>query len=148
MFEIQRDYKFSAGHYLPDHDGQCAFPHGHNYKVTVAVVRPQLIDEPPQTGMVWDFARLDQIVRPIIDRMDHRTLSKGPGLSRELYYVGWPEYLFCDIGATTTAENIALWLLEEIDDRLCNVYDMSVRCASVAVEETDRNVAIYSNPNL
>jgi 6-pyruvoyltetrahydropterin/6-carboxytetrahydropterin synthase len=68
---VSKDYlTFSAAHFLTIAGHKCESLHGHNYVVSVVVHGP--VD--PETGFVVDFAVLKRILRPVIDRLDHRVL--------------------------------------------------------------------------
>ena len=81
---LNRVYEFSSAHRLhasglSDEQNrqiydQCNNPqgHGHDYKLEVS-----LIGEPDQkTGMIFSLDEMDNLVRQILDRLDHRHLDK------------------------------------------------------------------------
>jgi 6-pyruvoyltetrahydropterin/6-carboxytetrahydropterin synthase len=71
---VSKDYlTFCAAHFLTIPGHKCEALHGHNYVVTLTVEGP--VD--PRTGFVVDFAVLKRVVRPAIDRWDHRVLVPG-----------------------------------------------------------------------
>ena len=73
--QIRKQFKFEAAHQLPHHPGKCARPHGHSYRLDVAVRGPVQTDG-PAAGMVDDFDALESLVqRTIIDELDHRSLN-------------------------------------------------------------------------
>ncbi len=68
---IGKDFWFSMGHTLHEHQGKCANLHGHNYKLQVVVESDSL----NQLQMVMDFSDLKEIVSGVIDdHYDHRFL--------------------------------------------------------------------------
>jgi 6-pyruvoyltetrahydropterin/6-carboxytetrahydropterin synthase len=68
---VSKDYlTFSAAHFLTIAGHKCESLHGHNYIVTVVV--EGAVDR--ESGFVVDFAVLKRILRPAIDRLDHRVL--------------------------------------------------------------------------
>lgn len=77
MFVISKVYTFSASHRLPDHRGKCRNLHGHNYRVEIGVRSYLLnpLEDPSSDGMVLDFDDLDQIVKPLIEQLDHKHLN-------------------------------------------------------------------------
>lgn len=79
MYSISKTYRFSASHQLNKHDGQCRNLHGHNYKVQVMLAAPTIESDPdhPKYGMVLDFADMNAIVRPLIDKLDHTHLNES-----------------------------------------------------------------------
>ena len=89
LSSITRRYHFEAAHYLPlVPDGhKCKRMHGHNYEFEL-VVRAALNAQ----GWVLDFWDLNEIVKPVIDKVDHRLLNEIAGLENP------------------TAEVIAIWL--------------------------------------
>lgn len=69
---ITREFGFDMGHMLPDHLGGCYRPHGHRYRLDVAL-DDDLHQSGPANGMVMDYADLKRIVTEvIIDTFDHR----------------------------------------------------------------------------
>jgi 6-pyruvoyltetrahydropterin/6-carboxytetrahydropterin synthase len=74
---ISKTYRFEASHQLPWHMGKCARLHGHSYVLEVVVAGVVQPDESgPSSGMVVDFADLDQVVKPLVARMDHHHLNQ------------------------------------------------------------------------
>ena len=91
---IAKTFKFSAAHFLPHvPDGHpCKRMHGHNYTVEVRLEGP--ISE--TDGWVLDFQRIKDVVKPLVDELDHRTLNQVCGLENP------------------TAELIAAWFVERL----------------------------------
>jgi 6-pyruvoyltetrahydropterin/6-carboxytetrahydropterin synthase len=111
---ISKQYKFEASHILPFQGGKCARHHGHSYVMEVAVTGPVKGIDPNdrESGMVVDFQRIDDIVKPLVnDVLDHHHLND------EIEY--------------PTAENIALWMIYQIDQN-----DPPYELAYVKVWET------------
>lgn len=77
---ISKSWSFDAAHQLPHHDGKCANPHGHTYRLTVGVSgEPKPIKGNPDEGMVMDFAVLDDVwklLKPILDHRDLNALTR------------------------------------------------------------------------
>ena len=95
---LSRDYRFEAAHFLPRVPAghQCRRMHGHSYAVRVTIEGPP----DPERGWVMDFAAMDEIVDPLVERLDHQVLNEVPGLENP------------------TAELLAGWLWRELDGRL------------------------------
>jgi len=72
MFRIAKDFTFAAGHFIVGHPGECARPHGHNYRVRVTLAAREL----DEIGMVLDFAELKRVVGEILAPFDHRMLNE------------------------------------------------------------------------
>ncbi len=69
---ITRRYHFESAHWLPNvpEEHKCHRLHGHNYEAEITVSGPIM-----KTGFIVDFWDLDELVQPLIDLIDHRTLN-------------------------------------------------------------------------
>ena len=68
--KVTKDYLvFSVAHFITYAGDQCERLHGHNYRVEVEVEGP--LDE---NAYVFDFIALRDMMRAVIDRLDHRVL--------------------------------------------------------------------------
>ncbi|NLT34825.1 MAG: 6-carboxytetrahydropterin synthase QueD [Gaiellales bacterium] len=92
---ITKIVSFDAAHRLPDHAGRCRNLHGHTYRLEATVAgAPQ--ETGPGTGMVLDFAELEQTLqRVVVNRLDHT-------------------YLNDVLDVVPTAEGIAAWAFAEL----------------------------------
>lgn len=109
MFEVEKVFSFEAGHILEHHDGKCAKPHGHSYRVGVAVRCESLHEEGPKRGMAVDFQEIRDIVTPMIDRyFDHK----------------WLNETLCV--ASPTAEFIAEWIFHHLEPKIPGLYRITV----------------------
>jgi 6-pyruvoyltetrahydropterin/6-carboxytetrahydropterin synthase len=88
--QIRKSFTFEAAHVLPFHDGKCARPHGHSYRLDVAVRGP-LHDDGPTRGMIEDFDTIRDVVqRTVIDALDHRSLNEvveNPTCERTILWI-------------------------------------------------------------
>lgn len=103
MYTICKEFRFEAAHRLPSHDGQCARPHGHSYKVEVMMMSPTVNVAGPKEGMVIDFSDLKAIwtahLEPLLDHQDlNATLINAVPV--------------------TTAENLAHWIYSQFSERV------------------------------
>jgi 6-pyruvoyltetrahydropterin/6-carboxytetrahydropterin synthase len=95
MCRIGKEYSFSAAHHLPKvpQGHPCHNVHGHNY-IVVVEIRGEIS---PKDGFCSniDFLEVDRLMKPIIEKLDHKYLNTIVGLDNP------------------TAENIAAWILEQ-----------------------------------
>ncbi|HOX38541.1 MAG TPA: 6-carboxytetrahydropterin synthase QueD [Candidatus Brocadiia bacterium] len=98
MFEVILESSFSSAHRLREYDGNCERMHGHNWRIEVAVARPDL----DEMGMVIDFRDLKRHLKEIFADFDHYILNDRPP--------------FTEINPTT--ENIAKYVFDELARRL------------------------------
>ena len=119
MYEIEKTFCFEAGHVLKYHDGICGNPHGHSYQVTIKLRAEKLIESGPKTNMVIDFTDISAIVQPLVKNyLDHCWLNDT--LNEE----------------SPTAEFIAKWIYDYLQDKLPGLY-------AVTVQETESNKVTY-----
>ena len=74
MYSITKTYDFEAAHQLLNHEGKCSRIHGHSYKVDVTIESEYLREEDPDASdyaMVMDFGDLDEIMKPLVNEIDH-----------------------------------------------------------------------------
>jgi 6-pyruvoyltetrahydropterin/6-carboxytetrahydropterin synthase len=70
--KVCRRFKFDAAHRLPEYEGVCSRLHGHTWFLDVEVCG----DVSPKSGFVIDFAFLKEIMKPLLDTLDHHYLNE------------------------------------------------------------------------
>ncbi|MDE5662765.1 MAG: 6-carboxytetrahydropterin synthase QueD [Muribaculaceae bacterium] len=107
MYYVKKRLEISAAHRLDlSYESKCSCLHGHNWIITVECKSSELNAD----GMVTDFTH---VKRRVSDLFDHAVLNDV-------------------LPFNPTAENIARWVVENVD----NAY----RCE---VQESEGNIAIY-----
>jgi 6-pyruvoyltetrahydropterin/6-carboxytetrahydropterin synthase len=123
MYEVTVEAGFSSGHYLRNYHGRCENPHGHNYKVRVTLSGAEL----DATGLLLDFKMLKQVMRPVIDRIDHRMLNELEPFTT----------------LNPSAENIARYFYQQTNEQLAGMTEGRVRVKDCTIWETDTTSATY-----
>ena len=134
---FSRRYRFSASHRLHSEAysdaenratyGKCNNPHGHGHNYILEVTAGGQVD--PQTGMVCDMVKLDDVVsKKIISRFDHTNLNLDEG--------------FRDVVPTT--ENLCIAVHEKLHPVFASGELGAVDLVRVRVEETNNNSFEYS----
>ena len=123
MYEVTVEDSFAAGHYLRNYKGKCENPHGHNYKVRVTLAGAVL----DNAGLLLDFKLLKQVMRPVIDRIDHQMLND----------------LDPFITLNPSAENIAKYFFDQTNLQLDGMTQGRVRVKDCTIWETDTTSATY-----
>ncbi|HSD22176.1 MAG TPA: 6-carboxytetrahydropterin synthase QueD [Anaeromyxobacter sp.] len=123
VFEVSKEFMFSAAHQIRFHGGKCERLHGHNWRIRVHARASQL----NRIGMVVDFADLQRIVADIGARFDHRNVNEVPPFDE----------------VNTTAELLARHFYEEADRALLAREDGRVRVTKVEVWENEGSLAVY-----
>lgn len=109
--ELNATFQFAASHFLPKYHGKCENLHGHNYKIKICIK-----GEVQNDGMVMDFKLIKKIYNEKVhEKLDHKHLN--------------------DILENPSAENIAIWIWNEIKN------DLPLK--SVSVYETENYYCKY-----
>ena len=111
MVRICKTYHFSAAHWLPGagKGHPCYRMHGHNYKVDVICEGEVSL----AVGWLVDFADMDKVMAPLIERVDHQVLNDALPLEHP------------------TAEMLAHWFKDEFNTVLAI-------CKTVRIWETEK----------
>ncbi|MBL0047476.1 MAG: 6-carboxytetrahydropterin synthase [Bacteroidetes bacterium] len=82
---ITKRFYFEMAHALYGYDGPCKNVHGHSYRLHVTV-KGKVISNPnhPKLGMIMDFKDLKNIVKPIVDELDHATALNANSPHKDL----------------------------------------------------------------
>jgi 6-pyruvoyltetrahydropterin/6-carboxytetrahydropterin synthase len=73
--KIGKRFEFCAAHFLPNHEGKCQYPHGHNYILEVEI-EGMLLNGGSSSGMIMDYTDLTECVKDnVLDRLDHGSLN-------------------------------------------------------------------------
>lgn len=117
---LKKEFTFDAAHRLDRYRGKCEALHGHTYRLAVTLEGHRDDDD-----MVFDFTELKKVVTAkVLDRLDHAYLN--------------------DVMDQPTAENIALWVWDELDGEVnrpnCKLHTVQVwetATSSVIVDRED-----------
>jgi 6-pyruvoyltetrahydropterin/6-carboxytetrahydropterin synthase len=123
MYEVTVEAGFSSGHYLRNYRGKCENPHGHNYKVRVTLSGREL----DEAGLLLDFKLLKQVMRPVIDRIDHQMLNDLSPFTE----------------LNPSAENLARYFFDETNQQLAKMTAGRVKVKDCTIYETDTTTATY-----
>ncbi|GHS91276.1 6-carboxy-5,6,7,8-tetrahydropterin synthase [Synergistales bacterium] len=112
---LRKEFTFDAAHNLTRYHGKCEALHGHTYRLAVV-----LEGTPGDEGMIVDFAEISRIVKErVVSKLDHAYIN--------------------DILEQPTAENIALWVWEQIERE---VLRPNARLSLIEVWETASNCVV------
>ena len=95
---IFKKFAFDSAHFLPNvpEGHKCKNIHGHTYHLTVFLEG----DLEEDLQWVMDFKELKDVVKPVIDRLDHNLMNEIEGLENP------------------TAERITIWIWDQIKPKL------------------------------
>ena len=123
MYEVTVEAGFSSGHYLRNYRGKCENPHGHNYKVQVTLAGAEL----DVAGLLLDFKLLKQVMRPVVDRLDHQMINDLEPFTE----------------LNPSAENLARYFYEQTSAQMQEMTGGRVRVKDCTLYETDSSFARY-----
>ncbi len=124
MHLIRVEIVFDSGHRLLDHQGKCAFPHGHTYRAEIFLEAVAL----DALGLVFDFTELRGRIRAWIDdNWDHAFLanSRDTGLIAGLAPLAKGKLYQFD-AENPTCEVMSRELFKKVNE-LCGVAPAKVR---------------------
>lgn len=123
MYEVTVEAGFSSGHYLRNYHGKCENPHGHNYRVLVTLAGAEL----DETGLLLDFKLLKNLLRPVVEYLDHRMINDLAPFTE----------------LNPSAENLARYFFDETSKQLREMTGGRVQVKDCTVFETDTSFARY-----
>jgi len=115
VVDIYTNRTIDIAHRLENYNGKCQYLHGHSIKFEIWI--RGYVDD--RTGMVVDFVE----IKNIIDKLDHHYLNEI-------------------LDFEPTAENLAIYIANRINDTNPNLLEIKVRCW-----ETSNSFAEYKIKN-
>lgn len=127
--------------------------HGHNYRVQLKGEAPTL-----EGDMVFDFLDIKPIVREICDSLDHKLLIPKDNKHLKIYtekkniVIETPDESVFSIPAqdvlmlpilNTSAERMAVYLCDQIREKVKERFGFVFKSLEVEVEETPGQSAVY-----
>lgn len=127
--------------------------HGHNYRVQVRGEAPNL-----EGDMVFDFLDIKPIVREVCDSLDHKLLIPKDNKQLKIYtekknyVIETPDESMFSIPMSdvlllpilnTSAERIAVYICDQIREKVTQRFGFSFNSLEVEVEETPGQSAVY-----
>lgn len=106
MMELKQHFQIESARYLPHLDSShpCSRMHGHSFKIILTLKGPLH----PQLGWVMDYNDITNIMKPILQKIDHRVLNEVPGLENP------------------TSELLAKWIYDQVIKQLPLLTEVNV----------------------
>ena len=141
MYTVKTKITFEAAHRLYDVDtysSECRDNlHGHSYCIEVVIV----VNNLNTAGMVIDFKLLKKIIKDVIeDKYDHSCILRNSDPIAKVIKENCKKVILVD--ESPTAEWMTKKFYDMIEDKL-HIYGSDIHVISVAVQETENNIAIY-----
>lgn len=141
MYKLKTQVDFECAHRLYNVDTyseECRDNiHGHSYKATVVIGR----DELNEAGMVIDFKLLKKTLNEtIVSKYDHACILRSNDPLAFIVFDNCKKVVLVE--DSPTAEWMAKTYFKSIQKSLGEIDD-HIKVVSVAVQETEHNIAIY-----
>lgn len=140
---ITKSIEWDMGHRIPAHDSKCRHPHGHRYRCEVSL-SGDLMRSPgsPDEGMVLDFGDVKGLlVDEIENRLDHSFLYYRGDEVMAGFFAANPTLAGIAVDFIPTAEEICIWILNILRERVEVQYSGRLTVVSVRLWETPTSSA-------
>ena len=127
---IEKKYHFYSAHRNKNAGEKCGRIHGHTYDLKCHFKFNQMTD-----GITMLFSDIDAVVEPIIKQYDHYLLLyKEDSLCDLLNIANEP---FVELPFETSAENLAIWIFNEIKNKLpiCRIELAETKSSNIIYEQ-------------
>ena len=143
MLEITKSVEWDMGHRIPNHDGQCQYPHGHRYRLEVTLSGTSVTTkDASDEGMVIDFVIFKKILREKIHNiLDHRFLAyERDKLLKEAFRGTLEKELkILFVPFIPTSENLVTWCYKELRSE----FSQNLRFTRLRLYETPTSFCDY-----
>ena len=143
--KIVKIIQWDMGHRILHHRSVCRGLHGHRYKVEIGVSGDMVSKSgASEEGMVIDFSDIKKISNQFIqEKLDHAFMvwEKDEELTRFFKQSKGNKPVI--VPFTPTAENIAAYIFNKLQDKFLDVYKTGLHLHSVKLWETPSSYALY-----
>ena len=148
--KIIKIIEWDMGHRILHHRSVCRGLHGHRYKVEIGV-SGDMVSKPDvsEEGMVIDFSDIKKISNQFIqEKLDHAFMvwEKDEELIR--FFKQSKGHKPVIVPFTPTAENMAAYIFNELQDKFQDVYKTGLHLHSIKLWETPTSYALYEKGDL
>lgn len=106
MWLLKQHFQIESARFLPHLPTAhpCSRLHGHSFKIIVSVKG----NLDPKIGWVTDYNEIQELMKPILEKIDHRELNQVPGLENP------------------TSELLAQWIYDQLKEKLPSLFQICV----------------------
>ncbi len=144
--KIVKIIQWDMGHRVLNHRSVCKGLHGHRYKAEI-IVEGDIVEESgaSEEGMVIDFADIKNIANSFIqEKLDHAFMVWEQDKELLDFFENSEGHKPVIVPFTSTAENVAAYIFNELDGKFKDKYSTGLKLHSVKLWETPTSCAIYS----
>jgi len=144
--KIVKIIQWDMGHRVMNHRSVCKGLHGHRYKAEICV-EGDIVSESgaSEEGMVVDFSDIKKIANSFIqEKLDHAFMVWEKDTELLDFFEKSEGHKPVIVSFTSTAENVAAYIFNELDGQFNDAFGTGLRLHSVKLWETPTSCAIYS----
>ena len=133
------------GHRVMNHRSVCKGLHGHRYKAEICL-EGDIVSESgvSEEGMVVDFADIKKIANSFIqEKLDHAFMVWEKDTELLDFFQKSEGHKPVIVSFTSTAENVASYIFNELDGQFNDAFGTGLRLHSVKLWETPTSCAIF-----
>ena len=148
--KIVKIIQWDMGHRVMNHRSVCKGLHGHRYKAEICV-ESDIVNETgaSEEGMVVDFADIKRIANSFIhDKLDHAFMVWEKDIELLNFFENSEGHKPVIVPFTSTAENVAAYIFNELDGQFNDAFGTGLRLHSVKLWETPTSCAIFGRENI
>ncbi|MAJ43542.1 MAG: 6-carboxytetrahydropterin synthase QueD [Candidatus Marinimicrobia bacterium] len=143
--KITKIIQWDMGHRILNHRSVCKGLHGHRYKAEITV-EGDLVNasSTSEYGMVMDFADIKKIAKKEVhDKLDHGFMVWDKDEELINFFKNSGGHKMVKVTFTSTAENVAKYIFENISKKFEDKYGTGLKLSSVKLWETPTSYVVY-----
>jgi 6-pyruvoyltetrahydropterin/6-carboxytetrahydropterin synthase len=143
--KIVKIIQWDMGHRVMNHRSVCKGLHGHRYKAEICM-EGNIVSESgvSEEGMVVDFADIKRIAHSFIqEKLDHAFMVWEKDTELLDFFKNSKGHKPVIVPFTSTAENVAAYIFNELDGQFNDAFGTGLRLYSVKLWETPTSCAIF-----
>jgi 6-pyruvoyltetrahydropterin/6-carboxytetrahydropterin synthase len=143
--KIVKIIQWDMGHRVMNHRSVCKGLHGHRYKAEICM-EGNIVSESgvSEEGMVVDFADIKRIAHSFIqEKLDHAFMVWEKDTELLEFFKNSKGHKPVIVPFTSTAENVAAYIFNELDGQFNDAFGTGLRLYSVKLWETPTSCAIF-----
>ena len=143
--KIGKIIQWDMGHRVLNHRSVCKGLHGHRYKAEICVEGELVLEsEASEEGMVIDFADIKKVALKFIqEELDHAFMVWDKDEELLEFFNKSKGHKPVIVPFTPTAENVAAYIFQQLQDKFSDVFKTGLRLKSVKLWETPSSYALY-----
>ena len=143
--KIVKIIQWDMGYRVMNHRSVCKGLHGHRYKAEICM-EGNIVSESgvSEEGMVVDFADIKRIAHSFIqEKLDHAFMVWEKDTELLDFFKKSKGHKPVIVPFTSTAENVAAYIFNELDGQFNDAFGTGIRLYSVKLWETPTSCAIF-----